>query len=79
MRSTVLSLILAGAATAASAQGINLQEYYPTGEGDSWTYQFHNYQPDGQVNYSTKTFTIKGEVDMPDGTKAKKLIDQKGW
>ncbi len=79
MRSILLPLVLVSAAAVAPAQTINLQEYYPTGEGDSWTYQFHNYQPDGQVNYMTKTFTIKGEVDMPDGTKAKKLIDQKGW
>lgn len=79
MRSLLLTLALAGAAASASAQQINLQEYYPTGEGDSWTYQFHTYQPDGQVNYTTKTFTIKGELDMPDGTKAKRLVDQKGW
>jgi Protein of unknown function (DUF3386) len=79
MRSLLLTLALTGAAAAASAQPINLQEYYPTGEGDSWTYQFHTYQTDGQVNYATKTFTIKGELEMPDGTKAKRLIDQKGW
>ena len=79
MRSMLLPFVLMGAATMAPAQSINLQEYFPTGEGDSWTYQFHNYQPDGQVNYTTKTFTIKGEVEMPDGTKARKLIDQRGW
>ena len=79
MRSMLLTLTLLGASAMAPAQPINLQEYYPTGEGDSWTYQFHAYQPDGQVNYTTKTFTIKGELDMPDGTKAKRLIDQRGW
>ena len=79
MRSLLLTLALTGAAATVPVQQINLQEYYPTGEGDSWTYQFHTYQPDGQVNYATKTFTIKGEMEMPDGTKAKRLVDQKGW
>jgi hypothetical protein len=58
---------------------LDLREYYPLGDGNNWTYQFRAHQPDGQIAYSLKTYRVDGTVELPDGAKPKKLIDQRGW
>ncbi|MCP3962518.1 MAG: DUF3386 family protein [bacterium] len=64
----------------ASASGdIDLTQYFPLQDGDSWTYQFRAHQPDGQVKYSLKTYRVDGEVELEGGEVVKKLVDQRGW
>src|SRR5262245_29180794 len=74
------AVLLALAPVLSSAQApINLKDYYPLAAGDSWTYQFRTWQPDGQINYSLKTYSVAGTEDLKDGVKAVKLMDQRGW
>jgi len=73
----VLALVLAGPAIA--AQKVDLSHYYPLQDGNAWTYQFRAHQPDGQVKYSIKTYTVDGDVELENGETVKKLIDQRGW
>ncbi len=72
----VLLLLVAPALTASD---LDLTEYYPLQDGNTWTYQFRSFQPDGQIRYSLKTQTVAGEMELEDGTVAKKLLDQRGW
>lgn len=74
-----LALALCVAASAGAEGTINLKEYYPLQDGDSWSYQFRTWQPDGQINYTLKTFTVAGTQEIKDGVKATKLVDQRGW
>lgn len=71
--------LLALALPAWAQAPLNLKDYYPLADGDSWTYQFRTWQSDGQVNYTLKTFTVAGTEELADGVKAKKLMDQRGW
>ncbi|MEJ2084298.1 MAG: DUF3386 family protein [Acidobacteriota bacterium] len=64
---------------AIAADEIDLTEYYPLQDGNAWTYQFRAFQPDGQINYSLKTYTVAGDVELENGTVVKKLEDQRGW
>lgn len=67
------------AAPALAAANIDLTEYYPLEDGNQWTYQFRAHQPDGQIRYSLKTYTVDGEQELENGVTAKKLVDQRGW
>lgn len=67
------------AASPALAQPINLKDYYPLVDGNTWSYQFRTWQPDGQLNYSMKTYTVSGTEELKSGVKAVKLADQRGW
>ena len=69
--------LLAGSARAAGP--IDLREYFPAQEGNSWSYQFRTFQPDGQVNYALKTYTVAGTEELKNGVKATRLVDQRGW
>jgi hypothetical protein len=67
-------------AVPADATGeIDLTEYYPLQEENTWTYQFRAYQPDGQIKSSLKTYTVKGDLELENGETAKRLEDQRGW
>jgi len=71
--------LVLGALPAAAGDKFNLQEYYPLQDGNTWTYQFRTWQPDGQNSYSIKNFTVAGDIELKDGVRAKKLMDQRGW
>jgi hypothetical protein len=78
----VLGWALAGLVLApypAGASDIDLTEYFPLQDGSTWTYQFRAHQPDGQIRYSLKTYTVTGDVELEDGHVVKKLEDQRGW
>ena len=72
-------VVLLAAVPASAATDIDLRQYYPLEDGNSWTYQFRAFQPDGQINYSLKTYTVEGDVELEDGQVVKKLEDQRGW
>ncbi len=62
-----------------AADDIDLTQYYPLQDDNTWTYQFRAFQPDGQIKYSLKTYTVAGDVELEDGNVVKKLEDQRGW
>ena len=74
-----LALLALLAAPVRADEKPNLQEYYPLQDGNTWTYQFRSFQPDGQINYAVRTYAVAGDVDLKNGVKAKKLMDQRGW
>jgi hypothetical protein len=74
----LLALVAAGIPVA-GAEKIDLREYYPLADGNSWTYQFRTFQPDGQINYTMKTYRAQGQEELKNGVKAVKLVDQRGW
>jgi hypothetical protein len=71
--------ILVLLALPAAAEDIDLTRYFPVQDGNTWTYQFRAHQPDGQIKYSLKTYTLEGDIELPSGDVVKKLIDQRGW
>jgi len=64
---------------AVAQEALDLREYYPLQDGDTWTWQFRSFQPDGQIRYSIKTYKVDGHVELPNGEKPVKLVDQRGW
>lgn len=74
-----LGVLLLLGVPALAEEKLNLQEYYPLQDGNAWTYQFRGYQADGQINYSIKTYTVAGEMELKSGVKARKVMDQRGW
>lgn len=76
----LLGLVVAFAQPVAAANpDIDLTAYYPLQDGNTWTYQFRAYQPDGQIDYSLKTYTVAGDLELDNGQVVKKLEDQRGW
>ena len=71
------ALLAAGPVAALAQDKVDLREYYPLQDGDSWTYQFRTHQADGQTNYSIKTYSVHGEEELKNGVKAKKLTARK--
>jgi len=65
--------------TLLSARSEDLRKYYPLDDGNTWTYQFRAFQPDGQIKYSIKKYTVTGDLELENGQIVKKLEDQKGW
>ena len=63
----------------ASGRSIDLRDYYPLNDGNKWTYQFRAFQPDGQIKYSIKEYTVTGDLELENGEIVKKLEDHRGW
>ncbi len=61
------------------SKSIDLRDYYPLEDGNQWVYQFRAFQPDGQIKYSIKTYTVNGDLELENGEVVKKLEDQRGW
>jgi len=76
-RLVVLSTIMIMAT--ASGRSIDLRDYYPLEDGNKWTYQFRAFQPDGQIKYSIKEYTVTGDLELENGEIVKKLEDHRGW
>jgi len=76
-RLAVLSTVMILAT--ASGRSIDLRDYYPLEDGNKWTYQFRAFQPDGQIKYSIKEYTITGDLELENGEIVKKLEDHRGW
>lgn len=58
---------------------IDLREYYPLQDGNTWFYQYKTYKPDGQVQCKLKTQTAAGEFKISDQLTASKLVEDNGW
>ncbi len=58
---------------------VDLREYYPLQEGNTWLYQYKTYRPDGQVQYKLKSQTVAGEFKVSDSLSATKLVEDNGW
>ncbi|MBL6964010.1 MAG: DUF3386 family protein [Bacteroidetes bacterium] len=76
-RLAVLSTVMILAT--ASGRSIDLRDYYPLEDGNKWTYQFRAFQPDGQIKYSIKEYTVTGDLELENGEIVKKLEDHRGW
>ena len=57
---------------------INLREYYPLAEGNTWTYQVKQFRADGQVAYRLNTQTVSGESKLDAQVIAKRMMDDRG-
>jgi hypothetical protein len=75
----VAALLVVGAGSAGAQDELDLTQYFPLQDGNTWTYQFRAFQPDGQINESLKTYTVAGDVELENGETVKKLEDQRGW
>jgi len=61
-----------------NTRAVDLREYYPLSDGNTWTYQYKSFQADGQVFYRLTTRTVSGEIKLGEKDSAKKLIDDQG-
>ncbi|MGH9844688.1 MAG: TapB family protein, partial [Blastocatellia bacterium] len=57
---------------------LNLRDYYPLADGNTWTYQVKQYRADGQIAYRLRTQFIAGEAKPEPGVTAKRLMDDRG-
>ncbi|MBI3951980.1 MAG: DUF3386 family protein [Acidobacteria bacterium] len=57
---------------------VNVAEYYPLQDGNTWIYQVKEYRADGQVFYRLSREIVKGEAHVNDHVTAKKLVDDRG-
>lgn len=85
--SAVLVMIVAVCSASASGpshwadQGgsaIQITDYYPLHDNNTWTYQVKDYRADGQIYYRLSQQAVKGEVAIGDRVTAKKLVDERG-
>ncbi|MBI4469162.1 MAG: DUF3386 family protein [Acidobacteria bacterium] len=75
---------LAGTGVAQEGRGlplgtIDLREYYPLQDGNTWLYQYKTNRPDGQVQYKIKSQTAAGDFKLSDTLSATKLVEDNGW
>lgn len=57
---------------------VDVADYYPLQEKNSWTYQEKEFRADGRVFYRLRTQTVKGEAQLDGQIRAKKLVDDTG-
>lgn len=81
----MVGLVVIGTASVGWAAGwpsdqpaLNVSEYYPLQDNNTWTYQVKEYRADGQVFYRLRTLTVKDETEVTGGLKGKKVVDDRG-
>ena len=78
MTFAALAFLLAIANSSAQESKLDLRDYYPLADDNTWTYQVKQFRADGQIAYRLRTQFIAGEAKPEPGTTAKRLMDDRG-
>src|SRR5262249_30742084 len=70
--------LLGARARQADEETLNLADYYPLGDCDTWTYQDKQYRADGEIVHQLRTQSVTGETKIGEKTMVKKLMDDRG-